>query len=214
MNLIQSFQNILQKISFGIVDDEKGLILPEKITEKPLQFEKIYQNKSPLVMEFGVGKGRFMRDYATKYPNKNFFGVEKVNKWIKHSAERFEKAQLKNARLVNTDANKILAQTPEKSISEYYILFPDPWPKRRHQPRRIIQTNLIQQIHETLVDQGKLYIVTDHESYFQWMKKIVTPFLNTQFKPVENEKVEFVSNYQIKYEREGRPIYSIYLQKI
>lgn len=215
MTLSQSVQKVLYKITsiFSEQQHENEIVLHESIAAKPLEFDKIFKSIAPVVMEFGVGKGRFMREYASKYPNKNFFGVEKVNKWVKHTAARIQRSKLENVKLIKTDANFVLAQTQHESISEYYILFPDPWPKRRHQQRRIIQTKLIDKIHKTLVENGKLYIATDHESYFQWMNKIITPFLEAHFKKLENEKIEFISNYQVKYEREGRPIYSIHLMK-
>ena len=190
------------------------IVMSEGDFARPIQFEKIYPNKNPIVIEFGVGKGRFIRDYANQNPQKNFLGVEKVNQWVKHSALRIEKAKLTNVRLVQSSAEYILSLIPKSSICEYYVLFPDPWPKRRHNNRRIFQKNFLSQIHHTLMNGGKLYIATDHKDYFSWIENLVNPMLEKQFQIIRNQSPEFISNYQVKYEKEGRPIYTMHLKKI
>lgn len=205
-NLIRRIQNLLGKPTGGVV-------IAERVTEKTIDFGKLFGNQNPVVVEFGVGKGKFIREYASKHAGKNFLGVEKVNKWIKHSAERIEKKKLQNVRLVNSTAEKVLANIQPEAVQEFYILFPDPWPKRRHQFRRVVQKNLIQKIHQSLSDKGKLYIATDHADYFVWMKKVIEPTLGSLFEMTQ-QRPEFISNYQVKYEKEGRTINAIHLQKL
>ena len=210
--MIQALQNIFQRVSSVFQDKFEGTIVHKSAFEKNVPFEKMFERKAPVVVEFGVGKGQFMRDYARNYPNKNFFGVEKVNKWIRHTAERIDKAQLTNVKLVVSNAEPILEVMPNESVQEFYILFSDPWPKRKQSQRRLIQPALIEQIHQRLEANGKLYIATDHAEYFQWIEKLIAPFMVNHFKPCE-EKVEFISNYQTQYEREGRKINVINLRK-
>lgn len=214
MNLIQPIQIVFHRFTSIFKDPFSQVIVLEKHIPEKIHFNKIFSKTGPVVIEFGVGKGRFIKQYAMKYPDKLFFGVEKVNKWVRHTARRIENSKLSNVKMVKSTAESILSKVQPGTVSEFYILFPDPWPKRRHNFRRVIQTDLIQKIHVALEEKGQLYIATDHFDYFQWMKKIIDPFLGKQFEPLENRKMEFISNYQVKYEKEGRSINTIHLRKI
>jgi len=211
--MIQAFQKTFQFImsAFGT---HSGVILDESDLDIPIRFQDVFSNQNPTIVEFGVGKGRFIRDYAMVSPNKNFFGVEKVNKWVNHAAERIEKANLSNVRLIKSSAEYILSNIPASSVCEFYILFPDPWPKRRHNERRVIQKKVLHEIHNALVTDGKLYIATDHAQYYDWIRNLVNPMIGHQFDEIYNARPTVISNYQVKYEKEGRPIYSTMLQKI
>ncbi len=212
--MIQAIQKTIQQLISVFTPSKNSIVMEESYFRNPIQFDKMYFNNNPIVVEFGIGKGRFMRDYALKSPEKNFLGVEKVNKWLQHSAERIEKANLLNVKLVKTTAELVLSMIPIASVAEFYILFPDPWPKRRHNGRRVIQKEFLESIYEALSTKGKLYIATDHAVYFEWMKKLINPLIGSKFEVIQDEKPEFISNYQIKYEREGRPIYHFHLRKI
>jgi tRNA (guanine-N7-)-methyltransferase len=212
--MIQALQKTFQHFFSAFATTEISVIMEESYFRDCIRFDKIYSNYNPIVVEFGVGKGRFMRDYALKSPKKNFLGVEKVNKWIKHTAQRIKKANLSNVKLINSTAELILSVIPSGSVSEFYVLFPDPWPKRRHNGRRVIQKKFLLNIHEALSTNGKFYIATDHAEYFEWMKALILPMIDVHFELIQNERPEFTSNYQIKYEREGRPIYNFHLRKI
>lgn len=212
--MIQALQKTFQQLFSVFASSKNSIVMQESYFRDPIQFDKMYFNRNPIVVEFGIGKGRFMRDYALKAPEKNFLGVEKVNKWLQHSAERIEKANLTNVKLVKTTAELVLSMIPMASVAEFYVLFPDPWPKRRHNGRRVIQKAFLDSIHEALATNGKLYIATDHAVYFEWMKNLINPLVGSKFEVIQNEKPEFISNYQIKYEREGRPIYHFHLRKI
>lgn len=179
-----------------------------------MQLDPTFVTEKDLIVEFGVGKGLFIRNYAAKYPDKNFLGVEKYQKWTRHAFQRIEKNGLTNVRLMQATGEEVVTLLSSHSVREYYILFPDPWPKRRHQQRRIIQTSMIERIHFTLKTGGRLYIATDHADYYQWMQKIIQPFLKHHFKSIQYVRPEFISNYQVKYEKEGRPIYTIHVEKI
>lgn len=205
----------LRKIFAHAFGKSSQIILDaKKLTKSNLSFDKMYAGTGNIIVEFGVGKGQFMRNYALQFPERRFLGVEKIPKWIRHAAVRMEKSKVENVRLIQATGEEILEKIPSVSVDEFYVLFPDPWPKRRHQHRRIIQKDLIQKIHQALKPSGKLYIATDHKDYFEWMKKVVDPFLQSNFSSISDERPPFISNYQTKYEKEGRPIYSIHVKKI
>ena len=211
--MLQRLQTLFQWMPLGFKDKFSDTIVDKSAFKKDVPFDRMFGRSGEVVVEFGVGKGQFMKNYAIKYPQKNFFGVEKVPKWIRHTAERTDKAKLTNVKLVVSDAESILEVMPNQSVDEFYILFSDPWPKRRTHHRRLIQNALIDQIHKRLKPNGRLYIATDHAEYFEWIVKIMTPFMENHFKPCE-DKIEFISNYQTKYEREGRKINAIHVKKI
>lgn len=211
--MLQTLQNIFHRLTSTFQNPFEQTIVHKSAFKKEIPFEKMFSRKAPVVVEFGVGKGQFMREYAIKYPQKNFFGVEKVPKWVRHTGVRIDKAKLTNVKLVTCDAESLLEVMDNESVQEFYILFSDPWPKRRTHNRRIIQTKLIEQIHKRLEPNGKLYIATDHAEYFEWIVKIMTPFMEKHFKLCD-DPIEFISNYQVKYEKEGRKINSIHVRKV
>lgn len=174
----------------------------------PIDFEEIFGRNAPVEIEIGVGKGRFLREKASALPNHNFLGIEKSKKWLAHAAERLRKAQLTNIRLLQSYAEGFLDRyIPDQSVSAYHILFPDPWPKRRHHKRRIFNVKFLLELFRTLTPEGRIYIATDYQSYFEEIR--------TQFQSFEPQGIQFeqrdagpfLSNFQVKYAKEGRSLY-------
>jgi len=207
------------EISANYIRQAFSFFLPSKRTSivcdfKPKAFRSQFltsDKNQKIVVEIGVGKGLFIKSYAEKHPDKKFIGIEKVRKWIRHSATRIEKKDLKNICLFQTSGEEALEAIPPESVNEYYILFPDPWPKRRHAKRRLIQQSTLEKIIQTLKKEGILYVVTDHAEYHDWIIEKIAPFLS-KFDSMDKTP-EFISNYQIKYQKEGRKIYFMHLKK-
>jgi tRNA (guanine-N7-)-methyltransferase len=168
----------------------------------------LFGRSAPLEIEIGVGKGRFLREYATAHPEKNLIGIEKSRKWLVHADERLQKAGVTNARLFVTFAEQFLPRfIPDGSVAAYHVYFPDPWPKRRHHKRRLFGPWFLGEVARTLVPGGLIHLATDHADYFSVISEEVreSAELGLDFEKVE--RGEFVSNFQAKYEEEGRPLY-------
>jgi tRNA (guanine-N7-)-methyltransferase len=166
----------------------------------------LFGRTAPVEVEIGVGKGRFLRERAAAFPDRDFLGIEKSRKWLLHAEERLKKAELLNVRLAVVYAEGFLEQfIPDRSVSVYHVLFPDPWPKNRHAKRRIFQAPFLGQIARTLVPDGELHLATDYAKYFE---QIMEELAASQDLAVETSQPgPFLSNFQAKYEKEGRPLH-------
>jgi len=161
-----------------------------------LPFEKIFPTSSPLEVEIGCGKGRFLTARASAHTATNFLGIDKLLKRLRKTDKKIAKAGLTNVRLIKIDAvyafEKLL---PESSVSTLYIFFPDPWPKRRHHRRRLFSPEFMDSLCKVIVQGGGIYLATDHIEYSEWIRKLFDKdprFTEIpHFEPEEHERTEF-----------------------
>src|ERR1041385_6678436 len=143
-------------------------INPRDIGFVRLDLAKLFGNDHPVVLEIGSGKGRFLISSAVEQPDVNFIGIEKSLHYHRVIKERVQKRHLTNVRLINHDAFLVVREMlPDASLREIHIYFPDPWPRKREQKRRIIRPEVLEQFRQILVDGGSGIYVTDHREYFE-----------------------------------------------
>jgi tRNA (guanine-N7-)-methyltransferase len=136
-----------------------------------LDLEKIFERKAPLHVDLGCGEGLFLCALAQRLPNKNFIGVERLSSRIRSSARKA--ASLDNVRLLQIESSYAVRYLlPAGSVEIFYLLFPDPWPKRRHHRRRIVTPDFMNSVHTALEENGAIYIATDDLDYFAKIKGI------------------------------------------
>jgi tRNA (guanine-N7-)-methyltransferase len=172
-----------------------------------LDLRQLFGNEHPVVLEIGSGKGRFLISSAIEQPETNFIGVEKSLHYHRVIRERILKRMLKNVRLFNHDAFLVLRDMiPDTSLREIHIYFPDPWPRKKEQKRRIIRPEVLQEMRRVLVDGGSGIYVTDHQEYFEAASPLLPEFFETELRvPGPDDPPR--TNYEAKYRAEGRPIY-------
>lgn len=176
-----------------------------------LDFNALFGNDHPVIVEIGSGKGRFLVESARIDPERNYIGIEKSLHHYRVILSRLERAKLVNARIINFDAFAILRDSiATGSVAELHIYFPDPWPRKREQKRRIIRDEVVEQMHRVLAAGGFGRYVTDHKEYFE----AAQPVLEKLFKVTE-EKGDRPprTNYEAKYREQGRPIYEVTFRK-
>jgi len=184
-----------------------------------LVFDNFYNAPPrPLEIEIGVGKGTFLLERATQRRDINFLGVEYARAYAVYSADRLRRARLNNVKMLCTDAkNLVESQLPSDSVWRIHVYFPDPWPKRRHNRRRLIQPLFVHHVRRVLQPGGQFLIVTDHREYFEQMIKVVTDapgFARIPFPQLlENTEHVVGTNFEKKYVKEGRPIFKTALIK-
>jgi tRNA (guanine-N7-)-methyltransferase len=124
----------------------------------------------PLVLEIGFGRADLLLRLAAERPEARLLGMERSRKRVLKAARRVARAGLQNLRLVCASAEAALAQGIEPgSVSECWICCPDPWPKRRHQGRRLFQPGLVAELERALAPGGRLFVSTDHPVYAEWI---------------------------------------------
>ncbi len=185
---------------------------------KPMDWNALYGNDHPVEMEIGMGKGTFLTDQARARPEVNFFGIEWARRYWRSASDRLRRAKCENARTICAEAVFFLREyVPPLSLSVLHIYFPDPWPKKRHHKRRLIQPAFLQMVDGLLVADGRVQVVTDHHGYFEHIEQV---FRDSSFtlvdynRPGSANEGEFVgTNFERKYQREGRPFYALAAQK-
>lgn len=132
-----------------------------------------------------------------------------------YTADRVRRQGLENVRILGLDAGPFLARSiPASSVWRVHVYFPDPWPKRRHHRRRLIQPTFVQDILRVLKPGGQLLVVTDHQGYFQQIRAVLTDvphMAHCAFPDLLREEGDGIvgTNFEKKYRREGRPFYRL-----
>ena len=174
-----------------------------------LDVAELFGNRYRVVLEIGSGKGRFLISGATENPDTNFLGVEKSLHYHRVIRDRVIKRGLTNIRLVNHDAFLVLRDMlPDASIDEIHIYFPDPWPRKREQKRRIIRPEALVEMRRVLVPEGTGIYVTDHRDYFEASAPVLEQFFRSE-RRIPNADDPPRTNYEAKYREEGRPIFEV-----
>jgi tRNA (guanine-N7-)-methyltransferase len=181
---------------------------------KPLDWAVLYGNNHPVELEIGMGKGTFLTEQAKGRPEVNFFGIEWANWFWRYASDRLRRNDCHNARTIRAEAGFFLREfVPAASLSVLHIYFPDPWPKAKHQKRRLIQPGFMPLVERVLIPGGRLQVVTDHLDYFQQIEPTVK---GSNLKVIDYNRPglaadgEYVgTNFERKYRREGRPFYAI-----
>jgi tRNA (guanine-N7-)-methyltransferase len=166
---------------------------------EPFNWQAIFERDQPIEIDLGCGKGSFLLWAATTNPMRNFLGVERLLRRVRRVDRKAVRGRLNNIRLVRLEAMYLVSKlVPEESVSTYHILFPDPWPKRRHHARRLISADFLADLHRTLKRDGAANCATDHEGYFGWIQRTFT--MSTRF--TEAEPLRLPPEAQTDFEKE------------
>ncbi len=138
-----------------------------------LDFVEVFGRKAPVVMEIGFGNGDNLCHLARVNPDTDFLGVEVHRPGIGSLLLKLDRDGIENVRVICADAALVLAtRIPKASLTAVYLLFPDPWPKKRHHKRRLLQHGFVTQIGECLCPGGDLYVATDWQDYAEHVLKV------------------------------------------
>ncbi len=193
---------------------------PENLDGK-IDFVRVFGRPGPVHIEIGTGKGTFLLNQARAQPGNNFLGIEWARKYYRFAVDRIGRWGLTNVRIIRTDAANFLADfVPDGSVDYFHIYFPDPWPKKRHHKRRFICPANVEHLLRCLKTGGQLKIATDHTDYFEVIKTVLTArnekLQEIDFLPTAGaEASEWVgTNFERKYLKDQRPIYTLAVKKI
>lgn len=179
-----------------------------------IDFAQVFGRCAPVHIEIGAGKGAFLVYQAQAQPEVNFLGIEWASKYYRYTVDRLGRRGLTNVRMLRADAATFLREhVAAESVDCFHIYFPDPWPKKRHHKRRLMQNANLEVILDRLKPGGEIRLATDHEEYFQQMQDVTNAY-RTRLEPIEFERPAGAregeitgTNYERKYVKEGRPIY-------
>ena len=191
------------------MNESELVINPREVGFHRLDLGELFGNGNPVVLEIGSGKGRFLISTATERQDRNLIGIEKSLHYHRLIRDRVLKRNLTNVRLINHDAFLVLRDMiPDASIAELHIYFPDPWPRKKEQKRRIIRPEVLKETRRVLVEGGWGIYVTDHFDYYE----TAAPLIEAEFRserriPGPDDPPR--TNYEAKYRAEGRGIYEV-----
>lgn len=130
--------------------------------------QTLFGNDAPLELEIGSGKGLFMQNSSGMYPEHNFLGVEIAYKYAAQAAERLAKHNRANAIMASGDAEPLLEKSfPDQTLAAVHIYFPDPWWKKKHKKRRVVNPHSVKHICRILKPSGAFHFWTDVLEYFE-----------------------------------------------
>ncbi|MCA8912157.1 MAG: tRNA (guanosine(46)-N7)-methyltransferase TrmB [Planctomycetes bacterium] len=196
----------------GAPVDTSPVILEQipQTQDRRFAFTDVFGNDKPVELELGIGKGRFLIQSAEAHPERNWVGVEWASRYYRMVAERAAKRGLHNLRVLRDDAGKVVRDNVgDAAVDVLHVYFPDPWPKARHLKRRLVQAPFAREAARILKDGGSVQLATDHEDYAVQMEEVFNadPDFEQTFRAVGDEAPEGVTNWEVKFRREGRTIH-------
>ncbi|NNE68624.1 MAG: tRNA (guanosine(46)-N7)-methyltransferase TrmB [Pyrinomonadaceae bacterium] len=185
---------------------------------EPLKLSNVFENpQAPIHIDLGCGRGRFLQMMATERPGWNFLGIEIREPLVIAANETAEEEGLRNLYYsfcnAPLDLGKLLVETPSEKVSLVTIQFPDPWFKKRHAKRRMVNEQLVRFVKENLATDGLVFIQTDVEELDQEMEEYFVDGgfsvkkLNENPMPVKTEREISVENRSLPvYRKEYRVV--------
>jgi tRNA (guanine-N7-)-methyltransferase len=171
----------------------------------------IFGRIAPLQVDLGCGEGSFLCELGERHPEKNFLGIERLASRVAKTSRKA--ARIDNVRVLHAETSYAVRYLlPLHSVETFYLLFPDPWPKRRHHRRRIFTSEFLNSVHAALNDDGVLRIATDHRDYFTYIQRLAGQ--STDFATTEMNGQFPASTFEKRFRRRGVPIYRLTLRKI
>ena len=192
----------------------------EKIESSPYLIENInnvFDNNNPLYIEIGMGKGKFIIENALKYPNINFIGIEKYDSVIVRAVEKLENLDIPNLKLLRMDATNI-DEVFNKNVDLIYLNFSDPWPKARHERRRLSSHEFLKKYDKIFKNTNHIIMKTDNRKLFEYSIMSFTSYgykINKISLDLYKDDIEdnISTEYEDKFNSMGQPIYMIDVEK-
>ncbi|KAB3530258.1 tRNA (guanosine(46)-N7)-methyltransferase TrmB [Alkaliphilus serpentinus] len=198
---IPGVDNLLREFSF-FVDS----------TKSKGSFRKRFNNENPIHIEIGMGKGKFIMTLAEKNPHINYVGIEKSGELLYKAAREVEEKGLNNLLLTKAIAEEIEDFFLVGEIQRIYLNFSDPWPKKRHEKRRLTHSSLLVKYKKILPPKGEIHFKTDGLELFEFtldeMRRCGLKLMEVIYDLHKEKDLEnIMTEYEEKFFRMGKAIY-------
>lgn len=185
----------------------------------PIDLPALFGNHHPVILEIGFGNGESLAQNAQDNPGQNYFGIEVHRPGVGHLLMRVDELQLANIRVCTQDAVDVIEQRlPPACLAGVQIFFPDPWPKKRHHKRRLIQAAFLDSLARVIQPGGSLHLATDWENYAEHMLAVADAhpaFTNTagqgRYSPRPPSRP--LTKFEQRGQRLGHGVYDLILKR-
>ncbi|MDQ6765795.1 MAG: tRNA (guanosine(46)-N7)-methyltransferase TrmB [Verrucomicrobiota bacterium] len=179
----------------------------------PLNLHEIFGRTAPLEVDLGCGDGTFLVALASEFPARDFLGIERLPGRVRGSCRKMGRHKLANARVLAFDILRAVQQLlPRESVTVFHLLFPDPWPKRRHEQHRVVTAEFLRAASRALQADGELRIATDHADYFSAMQRVVAEVPRLTVVP-DLETATQATTFEERFRERGLEIHRLVLRK-
>lgn len=203
-----------------MIEIASPLFLRTANLENPPDWQNIFGNNQPLALEIGCGIGDFVAKTAADRPDLNFIAIDYYNKGCDSTCRRLERHAVTNVRVLRVEAREFVAEhiSPD-SLTALYINCPDPWPKKRHRKRRLVNSEFMEFMRQYLRSGGDFFFATDFEDYGEDVAAFmaVQPGYQNILEPdLSRDDLDGYhrSKYMLKFMAEGKKIHFVHYRKI
>ena len=171
--------------------------------------EEIFETNRPLEIDLGCGDGSFLVAMASHYPERNFLGVERLLGRVRKVIRKAEKNSLLNLKVLRLELSYTIEWLlPDHCASRMHLLFPDPWPKKKHHKRRMVNQSFCESHVRILKEDGEFLFKTDHPDYFEESMLTLENFDLLKQVPWNTDDFYPVTDFEKIWTKEGKEIYS------
>jgi tRNA (guanine-N7-)-methyltransferase len=165
------------------------------------KWSTVFELNQPLHIEIGTGKGRFITEMARANPQINYMGLELQESVVVSALDRLIDAELPNVKLLNVNAIDLPKIFAKGEVERVYLNFSDPWPKTRHEKRRLTYKSFLQLYEEILPPQGEIHFKTDNQGLFEYSLTSFSAYgMLLKFVSLDLHKSNFAGNIMTEYE--------------
>lgn len=183
----------------------------------PIDLQALFSRAGDAIeVDLGCGDGSFLAAQAQQKSDRNFVGIEQMPGRVRASCRRIDSLELTNARLIRCEiAAAVRYLLPAESVDFFHLMFPDPWPKRRHHRRRVFTRELLHSLTVALKPGGLLHVATDQTDYFAEMRQTLTGGDET-FREVSVATLDNLprSAFEERFVLAGEQIHRLVLRKV
>ena len=189
---------------------------PEIAIQK-IDLNSNYFQEKPVIFEVGSGKGDFIAAISLAHPEFNYLGVERVKTVAGMMCRKLVEQGNDNVKVFPWNVEHLFDQINDGFVYSIYVNHADPWPKKKHEKRRLTYLSFLEQYYRILREGGRLYFKTDNDSLYLYTKEEIKL---TKFKLVSDEEdykfdpeTDFITEYENKFRSAGKSIHRIILEK-
>jgi tRNA (guanine-N7-)-methyltransferase len=174
----------------------------------PLDWRAVFEREAPLEIDLGCGKGNFLAWAARTRPGHNFLGIDRQLVRLRKVDKKLQRDGLTNVRLFRLEMSYLITKLiPRSTVTAYYVFFPDPWPKRRHEKKRLFNADFVTELHRTLFPNGAVNVATDNAPYIEQIVRIMNASALFQSEPPLAFPEEARTEFEQLFLAKGNPIH-------